>query len=190
VKAKRRDIVSVIGDSTIAGDSVHFRYARETGRLLIENDYRLISGGMGGVMEAACKGAWESERHRDGDIIAIVPTYDPADANRYADVAIATGMGHLRNQIVANSDAVIAIGGGAGTLSEIAFAWMLGRLIIALKVEGWSGRFAGSRVDSRIRYPDIPEDCVFAAETPEQAVAILNQYLPKYSRFIRGFGKW
>lgn len=72
----------------------------------------------------------------------MLPSYDPSDEGSSADIVIATGLDHARNILVANSDGVIAIGGGAGTLSEIAMAWALKRPIVALKVSGWSGKLA------------------------------------------------
>lgn len=95
-------------------------------------------------------------------------------------------MGNLRNQVVANSDAVIAIGGGAGTLSEIAFAWMLSRLIIAYEVKGWSGKLANTRLDHRIRYPGIEDDRVFGVRSEEDVLDILKNNPWRYTKFFSG----
>src|SRR5208337_3848065 len=108
--------------------------------------------------KAIAKGARKSHNYTDGTLIAILPGFDPSIAEDYADIIIATGMDQARNLIVANSDAVIAIGGGAGTLSEIAYAWSLKRLIIAFDLPGWSSEIANRKIDERDRYPDIPED--------------------------------
>jgi predicted Rossmann-fold nucleotide-binding protein len=70
-----------------------------------------------------------------------------------------------RNLIVAISDAIVAIGGGGGTLSEIAYAWSLKRLIIAFDLPGWSGLLADKIIDKRIRYPEITEDIIFRLQT-------------------------
>ena len=84
-------------------------------------------------------------------------------------------------------DAVVAIGGGAGTLSEIAFAWIYKRLIVALEVPGWSSELANRRIDQRIRYPDIADDRVYGANSAEEAVAIIVKHLPAYAARHRGF---
>ena len=69
---------------------------------------------------------------------------------------------------------------GAGTLSELAFAWIYRRLVIAFRVPGWSGRLAGTRIDDRVRFPTIPDDQVFAVDEPEEAVAVLRARLAQY----------
>jgi uncharacterized protein (TIGR00725 family) len=96
----------------------------------------LVCGGLGGVMEAACKGAKGS----GGTTVGILPGTDRTAANPYVDTAIATGLGEARNAIVARSaDALIAIGGAYGTLSEIAFALKAGKRVVGLgtwEVEG------------------------------------------------------
>ena len=86
-----------------------------------------------------------------------------------ADIVIATGLDIYRNVIVANSDAVIAVGGGAGTLAEMSNAWPLKRLMIAFSnVDGWSGKVADTRLDHRIRYPEIEEDRVFGVTSADE----------------------
>ncbi len=107
--------------------------AEQVGRLLARNRATLICGGLGGVMEAACKGA----AAEGGTTIGILPTDKSSDANPYVKVAIATGIGYARNAIVARSaQAVIAIGGAYGTLSEIAFALQSNIPVIGLNT--WS----------------------------------------------------
>ncbi|MCD1295285.1 TIGR00725 family protein [Methanocella sp. CWC-04] len=177
----RRHIISVIGDGYLPEGSQNYILAERLGRSLVDNGYRVLSGGLGGVMEAVSKGAKSSANYKEGDIIGILPGYDPGKANKHIDIAIATGLDHTRNAIVANGDAVVAIGGGAGTLSEISFAWILKRLIIAYKVEGWSGELSGRKIDRTIRYEDMPEDRVFSV-TSEQEVIELLKNIPKYSK--------
>jgi hypothetical protein len=93
--------------------------AEEVGQLLAEREVILICGGLGGVMEAACKGA----RKAGGTTIGILPGNAPASANKYVDIPIVTGMGEARNVIIVKSvQAVIALGGEFGTLSEIGLA--------------------------------------------------------------------
>jgi uncharacterized protein (TIGR00725 family) len=131
-------------------------------------------------MEAACRGARQSPRYQAGDTIGLLPGDDAAAASPFVDVALATGLGHARNLVVAHGDAVIAVGGGAGTLSEMAMAWIFGRLIIALRVEGWSGRLAGTRIDTRVRFAAIADDQVFGVDSAEEAVTLLAARLPQY----------
>lgn len=103
--------------------------AEEVGRLVAVAGAVLVCGGMGGVMEAAARGA----REAGGDVIGIVPTESPADANPHVTHVVATGIGHARNlAVVASAEAVIAIGGEWGTLAEVAFARRLGRPVITL----------------------------------------------------------
>jgi hypothetical protein len=156
----RRPLVAIIGDARLDEHSEKYKIAERLGHTLIAQRYRIITGGLGGVMEAVSRGAQGSPYHQDGDILALLPGNDPCEANNYADICSATGLDIARNVIISNSDAVIAIGGGSGSLSEIAMAWAQGRLIIGYRVEGWSGTIADTRIDSRIRYPNIPEDRV------------------------------
>ena len=93
-------------------------------------------------METACRGAKSSSKYQPGDTIAVHPGHDPRDANPFVDVAIASGLDHGRNSVVAHADGVVAIGGSAGTLSEICFAWIYKRLIVGMRTGGWSGKLA------------------------------------------------
>ena len=175
-----KKIIAVIGDGNIGDDKEKYRIAFETGKALVDAGYRVQCGGLGGVMEAACKGARSSKNHKDGDVIAILPSFDRTEVNEYADIAIPTGIDVMRNVIVANADAVIAVGGGAGTLSEMAHAWSLKRLIISYSsVEGWSKKLAGQRIDGKIRYNGI-DDKVFEVKTPEEAIKVLNEKIGLY----------
>jgi uncharacterized protein (TIGR00725 family) len=122
--------------------------AAEVGRLLAEGGATLVCGGRGGAMEAACRGAKEA----DGLTIGILPGSDRSEANPFVDVVLPTGLGEARNALVVGAaDVVIAIGGGYGTLSEIALALKAGKRVIGIgtwEIEG-----------------------VVAAEGPEAAVA-------------------
>jgi hypothetical protein len=102
--------------------------AERLGRLLAEKGHILICGGLGGVMEAVCRGA----REAGGVTLGILPD-EKRDANPYVSIAVATGMGHARNVIIIkSSDAVIALPGEHGTLSEIALALKMNRPVISL----------------------------------------------------------
>jgi uncharacterized protein (TIGR00725 family) len=103
--------------------------AEELGRLIATRRAALICGGLGGVMEAACRGAKDG----GGRTVGILPGHDRAAANPYVDVAIATGLGEARNALVVRAaDVLIAVGGGFGTLSEIALALKVGTLVVGI----------------------------------------------------------
>ncbi len=176
----RRPLIAVIGDAKVESGSAKDKLAEDLGRSLIDAGYRVLTGGLGGVMEAACRGARSSPKYQPGDTVAVVPGHDPGEANPFVDIAIASGLDHVRNSIVAHADAVIAIGGGAGTMSEICFAWIFKRLVIGFRVDGWSGRMADQRVDHRVRYPNEPDDCVFGVETSREALQVLESRLPRF----------
>jgi uncharacterized protein (TIGR00725 family) len=110
--------------------------AELVGRELGSRGVVLVCGGLGGVMEAACRGAKEG----GGLTVGILPGLDRSDANPYVDVVIATGLGEGRNALVVNAaDALIAVGGGYGTLSEIGLALRAGKRVVGLgiwEVEG------------------------------------------------------
>ena len=103
--------------------------AVEVGRLLAESGYTVICGGLGGVMEAACKGA----KSVNGITVGILPGDDPEEANEFVDFPIGTGMGIGRNIIIIRSaQLVIAVNGKYGTLSEVAYALQLGKPVVGL----------------------------------------------------------
>lgn len=142
--------VSVIGGGTVS-DSER-EVAREVGRLLGERGHTLVCGGRGGVMAAACEGASAA----GGLTVGILPGEDPAAANEYVEVPIATGLGHARNALVVmNGEAVIAIDGSGGTLSELGFAFVYGRPVVGLETHDFPG--------------------VEAVETPKEAVSAVER---------------
>lgn len=125
--------MAVIGSSGAELGSELARLAEEVGRLLAEAGVTLVCGGLTGVMEAACRGMSEA----GGVSIGIVPGNSVDEANPYCTHVVATGIGHARNlAVVSSGDAVIAIGGEWGTLSEIGFARAIGRTVVALR--GWT----------------------------------------------------
>ena len=99
------------------------------GRLLAERGAVLVCGGLGGTMEAACRGA----KQAGGTTVGLLPGGSRSEANRFVDVAIPTGLGEARNALVVRAaDAVVAVGGGYGTLSEIALALRAGKRVVGL----------------------------------------------------------
>lgn len=128
--------------------------AEEVGRLLAERGCVVVTGGLDEVMAAAHRGA----KGAGGTTIAVLPGVRRDEANAWADHVVVTGIGHARNLAVAASgDAVIAVGGSFGTLSEIAFALRLGRPVVALEgapgVDGvkWASS-AAEAVDLALRH--------------------------------------
>jgi len=114
-----------------------YEIAREVGGEIARKRFSLVCGGLGGVMEAACRGAKEV----GGITIGILPTSDRRDANPYVDVVIPTGLGHARNILVVHaSDALVAIDGEAGTLSEIAIALKVGKHLVGIRTWELEGR--------------------------------------------------
>ena len=123
--------IAVVGAATAGAELSDRAFA--VGRAIANHGATLICGGRGGVMEAAARGA----RSVGGHTIGVLPSYDRAEANPHIEFAIATGMGQARNVIVvASADAVIALEGEGGTLSEIGLAIKLGRPVVAL--DSWS----------------------------------------------------
>ncbi|MGH1454565.1 MAG: hypothetical protein ACRBBV_15475 [Paracoccaceae bacterium] len=181
--SQQRHIVSVIGNARLPKGDRRLALAHETGRLLVDHGYAVMTGGMGGVMNAALEGARMSSAWSTGSCIALLPGSDPGHplVSKAADLVIPTGLDHARNQIVAQSHAVIVIGGGAGTLTEMGFAWIHKRLLIAFRCEGWSGRLADERVDTRTRYPEIADDRVYGIDTAQEAISLLRQLGPEYA---------
>lgn len=148
--------IAVIGSGIIRKKEIR-NLTENLGEKLIDNDFRIICGGKKGVMEAVCKGARRSKKYKEGLIVGILPSLERLDANPYVDIVITTGMSYARNQIIVSSaDAVIAIQGGAGTLSEISFAWQYDKPIIVLKnTGGWAEKLTEVRLDERKREPII-----------------------------------
>ena len=177
---KRRPVIAVIGDASVEPGDPRELFAEAVGRLIVDRDWHVQTGGLGGVMEAASRGGRASTNWTPGAVIGILPGWEPSAANPYVDVALSTGMGHGRNLLVAQADAVVAIGGGAGTLSEMAMAWMLRRLVIARRGEGWAVRLADQRIDHRVRHPTVSDDRVFGVDTAEQAIQVLDDRLSIY----------
>jgi uncharacterized protein (TIGR00725 family) len=121
--------------------------AEAVGAALAEAGAVVVTGGLGGVMEAACRGA----KSRRGRTVGLLPGDDRTDANGWVDVAIATGLGELRNGLIVRSaDAVIAIGGGAGTLSEIGFALKTGKPVVGLGSWDMDGIVAATEVGEAV----------------------------------------
>jgi uncharacterized protein (TIGR00725 family) len=132
--------------------------AEAVGRELAVRGAVLVCGGLGGTMEAACRGA----RAEGGVTVGLLPGLDRADANPWVSIAIPTGLGELRNALVVRAgDAVIAVGGEFGTLSEIGFALKIGRPVVGLGT--WELARAGLPVTDAIVVASDPADAVSRA---------------------------
>ena len=155
----RRRQVSVIGAAR-ADDGAPAK-AEEVGRLLAENGLVVVCGGRTGVMEGISKGAKEA----GGEVIGILPGAEPDEANPHVTHVVASGIGFGRNlSVVASGDAVVAIGGEWGTLSEIGFARNLERPVVAL--ETWE-----------LTRRDGADPGLTIVETPEAAVKAVLEVL-------------
>lgn len=181
ISQTRRSSIAVIGSGTATPDSRSYQLAVALGHALVDHNYRIVSGGMHGVMEAIAKGARKSIRFTDSSVIALLPGFDPEKGNDYNGVIVPTGLDTFRNGIVANSDAVIALGGGAGTLSELALAWILNRMVIAYRIEGWSGQLADKPIDSRQRM-HLADDRVYGVDTAQEVLELLKSKLSEYGK--------
>jgi uncharacterized protein (TIGR00725 family) len=143
--------------------------AEELGRQIAEAGAALVCGGRGGVMEAACRGA----RSAGGLTVGILPGRDRREANPYVEVAIPTGLGEARNALVVRSaDAVVAVGGAYGTLSEIAFALRAGTPMVGIRTWELS---RGGQPDSGVVRVDS------AAEAARTALDLARRHSPPTS---------
>jgi uncharacterized protein (TIGR00725 family) len=150
--------ISVIGGGRCG--AAEYALAEEVGRLVAQEGATLVCGGLSGVMEAAARGAKEA----GGSTIGILPGHDRSLANPYLDHVLTTGMGHARNlAVVSSGDAVIAIGGGYGTLSEIGLAAKIGRPVVIL---------AGWRLEN-----DEGLESVSYASSPREALRLIGDAL-------------
>jgi len=145
-------LIGVIGGAQCSAEEVAL--AESVGRELASRGAVVVCGGLGGVMEAACKGA----KSAGGTTVGVLPGDDRSSANPYVDIPIVTGMGYARNVIVVkSSQAVVAIDGSYGTLSEIAFALQSGIPVIGLNTSSFS---QGQGVDDSIIRAESVEDAV------------------------------
>ena len=152
-----KPLVGIIGEREASPENSLRAYT--VGHLLAEHGFAIICGGLGGVMEAACRGACDA----GGLTLGILPGVDAAEANPYVQIAIVTGLNEARNLLIVRSAlALIAIGGDYGTLSEMAFALKMRKPVIAL--HSWQPE-----------RPGVSHPTLYPAQTPEEAVERLLQ---------------
>ena len=137
--------------------SAEYETAEEVGRLLAENGAVVVCGGLGGVMEAACRGA----KSAGGATVGILPGTREEDANEWVDLPLPTGLGEARNAILVRvASGVVAIGGGYGTLSEIAFALRASKPVVGIGT--WEIARGGE-----------PDETILRAAGADEAVALV-----------------
>ena len=157
--------IAIIGSRALPEDALTL--VRSLAKELVNHGYRTVTGGLGSLQQAVHEGAKSSPNSSECDTIVLLPGFDPEPAIGHADVIIPTGLDAYRNAMVANAEVVIAVGGGAGTLSELAFAWQFNRPIIAIGGGGWAERLAGETLDHRQSTPIV--DCT--SSTLEEIIA-------------------
>lgn len=180
-----KPIVAVFGSNQV--DERTGLLAEALGHRLVDDGYRIVCGGLGGVMAAVACGARASAAWTGSEVIGLLPGWtDDEQPNPWVDIALATGMGSMRNNLVARvADAAIAVAGGAGTLSELALAWHERRPLAALTgAGGWAERVAGERLDERRERP------IVALSTVDDAVAWLDEFFPRGVLPGRGPTRW
>ncbi len=165
--------IGVIG-SRKTRNAAALKAAYEVGRLVAKRGAILISGGLDGVMEEACRGA----KKEGGLTVGVLPGKSAVTANPYVDVKVVTGMEWARNQLVAlSSDGLIMIQGDCGTLSEACQAWAYGKPIVAIKTTGgYAAKFAGKRMDEK------REDVIVSAKDAKEAVEKLFRLIAGVKR--------
>jgi uncharacterized protein (TIGR00725 family) len=153
-RARRMLQVAVVGEGHCSARTAQL--AERVGREVAESGGVLLCGGLSGVMEAAARGATRA----DGLVVGLLPGFDRRDANRWVTIPVVTGMDQARNVILVRSaDAVIAVGGRFGTLSEIALALKFGTPVVGL--DTW-----------RLTQPERRRVPIIRARTAEEAVAL------------------
>lgn len=142
----RKKVIGVIGASSCP--QAILEVAEKVGEEIARREAVLVCGGLGGVMEAACRGA----KKGGGTTVGIIPYKETQRANSFVDIVIATGIGEARNAVIINSsDGLIAVSGKYGTLSEIAFALKLGKPLVGIST--WN-------IDDRIERVKDPVEAV------------------------------
>lgn len=161
----RRFQIAVIGYNSDRCSDEARNLAYETGKEIAKAGAVLVCGGLGGVMEAACKGAKEA----GGTTVGIIPQDDFSHANKYCDIVVCSTIGYARDFIVASSaDGIIAVGGGVGTLTELSIGYMMKKPMVALSGSGGiADSYGGKYLDERKRVQ------IKTAENPVEAVKLV-----------------
>ena len=176
---KRLIQVLVIGSDGDHCPPATYEAAKEVGAQIASRSAVTVTGGLGGVMEAACRGAKE----KGGFVVGIIPHEDMSYANPFCDIIIPTGMGFARNFITAYSaDAAIVVGGGAGTYIEACVAYQKRKPIVALTGSGGTAdKISDTFLDDRKTVKVIP------ASTPKEAVERAIDHVTNGKRGVKYF---
>ncbi|MDA7762098.1 TIGR00725 family protein [bacterium] len=142
--------IGIIGSNSECCDDKLHEFAYNLGIYLSNKGVTVINGGMNGTMKAVAKGIQDG-KNKSTIVVGILPSDSSDSGNEYSDIKIPSGIGFARNSIIVlSSDVLIALGGGAGTLSELSFAWQYGKTVYCYEgVEGWSKELAGKDLDAR-----------------------------------------
>lgn len=143
--------IGIIGPNNKMCSKELYDFGVQLGQQIATADRTIVCGGLGGFMEAVCKGVKQSPDTFNGQTVGILPDDTEENANPFIDTAVPTGAGIARNIIIVRTaDIIIAAGGGAGTLSEIAFAWQLEKKVLCVTIfDGWAKELAGRNLDYR-----------------------------------------
>ena len=165
LKAKKlfnKPIISVIGEVNVNENDDKIKFFEKLGEALIDNGYRIKIGDSSEIMKAILKGAHKTKNLIKGDLIII-------------------SQGNNKNFI--DADAIISFGGGAETLNVISIAWIRYKLILAFsEFEGWSKELANKKIDAKIRYREIYEDCIYGFKSIDECLKLLEKYIHMYKR--------
>ena len=164
----RRLQIAVIGYNQDKSSEKTNEIAYQVGTEIAKANAVLICGGLGGVMENACKGA----KDHGGMTVGIIPQEEAKFANKFCDVVIATGIGYARDFVVATSaDGIIAVGGGVGTLIELCVGYMLKKILVTIPSSGGTAEnFGGRYLDDRKRV------FIQTSQDASTAVKIISDY--------------
>lgn len=177
----QRLLIAVIGSASNSLPECQQQLALEVGQQVVDSGCRLICGGMGGVMMYAAQGAHQSAQYCPGDVIGLLPSYQKTEANPFIDIALPTGLGVARNAVLmAACDAVIALDGGSGTLSEIALAWQMQKPIACIGDEGWHQRLESLTLDQR------RDDTICVLDSLAELQQFLSQLLDREHNAYEG----
>ena len=173
-KSKRPIQIAVLGSSDVICSVIGYNMAFEVGQEIAKAKAVTLTGGGLGVMEAALKGA-KKER---GHTLAIVPWESMEKVNDYADIVVATGIGWSRNSINLNScDGAIIVQGGAGTLNEATYGYMMSKPIVALTPSGGVAEEISNKY-----FDERKTDFVYGADSPKEAVKLILKLIKDAER--------
>ena len=170
----RKKIIVVVGSAKCNAGVA--RIAQELGKQLCDSNFRVATGGLGGVMEAVLAGVYRSDKYKEGDTIGVLPAYNSKLANDYVDIVVPSGLGFSRNTILVSMGvAVVAISGGAGTLSEISLAYQLHKPIILIRSSGGWAQKISNLVDQSGSLDHRKNSLVESVSSVSEAIGYLKK---------------